>query len=149
MVLEPLTSLSEPRDGPHGKPTAPGVLDMEVLKSFESVKSDDGSDIVIELIDLYLHGTPQRIQQICKAAAEQELISLKRIAHTLKGSSSTIGLSYVANACHDLEVATMTSTDGLDSFVESLEMQFLEARKALIAERRRRLSHHRPNPPRP
>ena len=141
MVFEPVTSLSAQRDGPHGKPTAPGVLDMDVLKGFERVKSDDGSDLVIELIDLYLQGTPQRIQQICKAAAEKELISLKRIAHTLKGSSSTIGLRYVANACHDLEVATMNSTDVLDSFVESLETRFLEARKALIAERtRRRLS---------
>jgi HPt (histidine-containing phosphotransfer) domain-containing protein len=138
MVFEPVTNLSEPRDGPQGQPIAPGVLDMEVLKSFEGIKSDDGSDIVIELIDLYLQCTPPRIQQICQAAAEKELVSLKQIAHTLKGSSSTIGLGYVANACHDLEVAITTSTGVLDSLVQSLEMRFLEARTALIAERKRR-----------
>jgi len=114
MVLEPLTSLNDQRDGSHAKSMVTDVLNAEILKSFGRIKSDDGSDIVIELIDLYLQGAPQRIQEIRNAAAEKEMISVKRIAHTLKGSSSTIGLCYVANACQELETAIATSaTEGI------------------------------------
>ncbi len=75
------------------------VLDVEVLKAFEKIKSDDGSDFVVELIDLYLHGAPQRIQAIRKVVGEKQWIALKHTAHTLKGSSSTLGVRTVAKVC--------------------------------------------------
>ena len=115
------------------------VLDFETLKAFEKVKSEHGSDFVIELIDLYLKGTPQRIQAIGEAASEKEWIVLKHTAHTLKGSSSTIGLHRIAQVCKKLEATSLSSVDVVDGLVQALESRFVEAREALIAERRRRL----------
>ena len=115
------------------------VLDFETLKAFEKVKSEDGSDFVIELIDLYLKGTPQRIQAIGEAASEKEWIVLKHTAHTLKGSSSTLGLHRIAQVCKELEATSLSSGDVVDGLVQALESRFVEAREALIAERRRRL----------
>jgi HPt (histidine-containing phosphotransfer) domain-containing protein len=116
------------------------VLDVEVLKAFETIKSDDGLDFVIELIDLYLHGTPQRIQAIRKAVAEKEWIALKNATHTLKGSSSTLGVRTVAKVCEELEnVTPSTSNEVVQDLLQKLESQLLRAREVLIAERNRRL----------
>ncbi|HYR75904.1 MAG TPA: Hpt domain-containing protein [Pyrinomonadaceae bacterium] len=141
MLVEQAARLSDETSGPLTTATASitnDVLDVETLKAFEKVKSEDGSDFVIELIDLYLEGTPQRIQAIREAAFEKEWVLLKRTAHTIKGSSSTLGLHRVAQVCQELEV-TLSSNDAIDGLVQALESRFAEAREALIAERKRRL----------
>lgn len=115
------------------------LLDFEVLKAFEKVKSDDGSDILIELIDLYLQGTSQRIIAMRKAAHEGEWILLTRMAHTLKGSSSTLGLRQIAKICQDLEDASLSTSGAVHALMSLLESRFLEAKPVLLEERDRRL----------
>ena len=115
------------------------ILDLETLKAFDRVKSEHGSDFVIELIDLYLEGPPQRIQAIREASFEKEWVLLQRTAHTIKGSSSTLGLHQVAQVCQELEVTNLSSTDAIDGLVQALESRFAEAQEALLAERNRRL----------
>ena len=143
MLIEQMpASLINERNRPAA--TAPAgitndVLDFETLKAFEKVKSEDGSDFVIELIDLYLKGAPQRIQAIREAASEKEWIVLEHTAHTLKGSSSTLGLHRIAQVCKELEATSLSSGDVADGLVHALESRFVEGREALIAERRRRL----------
>ena len=115
------------------------MLDFEVLKAFERVKSDDGSDILIELIDLYLEGTSQHIAAMRKAADERDWRQLKAAAHALKGSSSTLGLRQIAMACQDLEAASASSPGDVLMLMRLLESRFLEVRPVLIAERNQRL----------
>ena len=116
------------------------TLDVEVLKALERVKTDDGLDLLVELIDLYLEDTPQRIMAIRSAAAEKNWVQLKRAAHTVKGSSGTLGLRQVARVCQELEEASSPgSTEGVEALVQLLEYKFLKARQALAAERQRRL----------
>ena len=114
------------------------MLDFEVLRAFERVKSDDGSDVVIELIDLYLQGTSQRIITMLNAANEKNWALLKRAAHTLKGSSSTLGLRQLATICQDLEDASLTHGDDVPALMSLLESEFVNLKPALIQERDRR-----------
>ena len=142
LVEQKVASLSKERNGSLATATARitnDVLDCETLKAFEKVKSQDGSDFVIELIDLYLKGTPPRIQAIREAACEKKWVVLKRTAHTVKGSSSTLGLHRVAQACQKLEATSLSPSDVVDGLIHALESRFVEAREALIAERKRRL----------
>ena len=118
---------------------ASDMLDFEVLKGFQGIASDDGSDILIELIDLYLRGTSQTIITMRKAAAEGEWALLKRSAHTLKGSSSTLGLRQIAKTCQDIEAASSGSTGEVHMRMGLLESRFLDVKPLLIAERNRRL----------
>jgi len=118
---------------------ASNMLDFEVLKTFEKVKSDDGSDILVELIDLYLQGTSQRIIAMRKAAQEGEWFLLRCEAHALKGSSSTLGLRQIAKACQDLEAASSSSTADVRMLISLVESRFLEVKSLLTAERNRRL----------
>lgn len=142
LVEQKVASLSNERNGPLVSATAGitnDVLDVERLHAFEKVRSEDGSDFVIELIDLYLEGSPQRLHAIREAAFEKEWVVLKHITHTLKGSSSTLGLPRVAQACQELEAASLTSGDLVDGLVQALDSRFVEARQALTAERKRRV----------
>lgn len=129
-------SVSTPRSTPV---FTSDMLDFEVLKAFERVKSEDGSDILIELIELYLHGTSQRIIAMRKAADEGEWTALKHAAHTLKGSSGTLGLRQIANICQDLEAAASSSINDVNTLISLLESKFLEVEPVLIGERNRRL----------
>jgi histidine phosphotransfer protein HptB len=114
------------------------MLDFEVLRGFEQVKSDDGSDVVIELIDLYLQGTSQRIITMRNAANAADWALLKRAAHTLKGSSSTLGLRRIAKICQDLEDASLSSCADVHTLMSLLESKFVEVKPVLIRERNRR-----------
>ena len=113
------------------------MLDFEVLRAFEKVKSDDGSDVVIELIDLYLQGTARRIITMRNAANDGEWALLKRAAHTLKGSSSTLGLRQIARICRALEEASFPGDD-VQTLLNLLTSKFVEMKPVLVRERNRR-----------
>jgi HPt (histidine-containing phosphotransfer) domain-containing protein len=138
MVPGSAIRFSESNDHQRRASMASDVLDLDVLKAFERVKSDDDQDIVIELIDLYLNSTPRRIEEIRNATASDASCVIKRVAHTLKGSSSTLGLRGVAHACQQLEDLSSSSGPIANTLLETLESRFAEARKALVAERRKR-----------
>ena len=114
------------------------VLDFEVLKGFERVKSGDGSDILIELIDLYLQSTARQVLTMQTASAVNGWNVVKRAAHTVKGTSSTLGLHRIAKTCQEIEEASSISTDQIGALIRQLELHFREAESALTAERNRR-----------
>lgn len=133
------TSHSQNPATPHSTRAFPGdILDLEVLRAFEKVKSDDESDIVVELIDLYLQSSSQGISAMRKAAEEEEWAVFERAAHTLKGSSSTLGLRQVAKICQDLEEESSNPSETVLRLMRLLESKFLEAKSVLIKERNRR-----------
>lgn len=137
----PVSEIANSRNAsaPHStRAVTPDMLDFEVLRAFERVKSDDGSDVVIELIDLYLQGTSQRIITMLNAANDGEWALLKRAAHTLKGSSSTLGLREIANICQDLEEASFSPGGDVHTLMSLLESKFVEVKSVLVQERNRR-----------
>lgn len=136
MPVSPATNAPPARSTPAA---TSDVLDFEVLRAFDRIKSDDGSDILIELIDLYLQGTSRRIKEMRRAAGECDWALLKRTAHTLKGSSSTLGLRQIAKTCQALETASSIHTREAAASINLLESQLLKACSFLVAERNRRL----------
>lgn len=113
---------------------------MEILNAFEELQLDDGSDLIVELIDLYLVDAVQRITRIREATMADEWISLKRTAHNLKGSSANLGVRKVAEICQKLEwMDRHDSPQTVAVLVGLLEYEFAIARAALAAVRQRRL----------
>ena len=56
-----------------------------------------------EIIFMYLEQTSKQISMLHEAFAEQELDSISRISHQIKGSSANMGASQLASACSRLE----------------------------------------------
>jgi HPt (histidine-containing phosphotransfer) domain-containing protein len=116
-------------------------VDMAVLASFEEVQLDDEPDIVIELIDLYLDDVPRRIEAMQTAIADSSEQSLKRAAHSLKGSSANLGVVRVAALCEELQV--VNCDDGFQmsrALMARLDHEVERVRRILGVERTRRLA---------
>jgi hypothetical protein len=47
------------------------AVDMDLLNAFEELQLDDGSDLIVELIDLYVPDAAQRVSQIRSAKASR------------------------------------------------------------------------------
>ena len=114
-------------------------VNMEVLNSFDELQLDDGSDLIVELIDLYLQDLPQRVTEIREASVKTEWASLKLAAHTLKGSSGSLGVRHVAGICEKLErMDSHDSPTAVAALIQLLEYECAMASSSLVALRQRR-----------
>lgn len=115
-------------------------VDMSVLRAYDQVQSEGEPDLVITLIDLYLDSAPQQLQIIKDSVANEDIISLKNSAHSLKGSSANMGADYVAELCEKLEQASAPeSFEQARLILKPLEKNFERARAMFLAERESRL----------
>jgi HPt (histidine-containing phosphotransfer) domain-containing protein len=116
------------------------AVDMKLLNAFEALQPDDGSDLVLELIDLYLEDAPRRILEMREAALAKEWVLLKRAVHNLKGSSANLGVLQVAETCKKLEgIGCEHSPKSVGELLEQMDQEFARASAALLSERQRRL----------
>jgi HPt (histidine-containing phosphotransfer) domain-containing protein len=116
------------------------AIDMKLLNAFETLQADDGFDLIVELIDLYLGDAPQRMLEIREAALANEWVVLKRAVHNLKGSSANLGIRLVARTCNQLEAIDCEhSPEGVGELLQQMDAELARATDALLSERQRRL----------
>ena len=116
------------------------AINMAVLKGFEEVQDEGEPDLIVELIDLYLEDEPRKLASMLEAVAEADEMSLMRAAHSLKGSSASLGAFGVAALCEELEhVSKADSFPSAGMLLNRLKRESARVRRAFAAERRRRL----------
>jgi HPt (histidine-containing phosphotransfer) domain-containing protein len=115
------------------------AIDPAVIASLDEAWEEGEADLVVELIDLYLGDAPQWVEAM-RAAAAGDATVLKRAAHTLKGSSGSLGISQVAETCRMLELNCSESAARVEELLQQLNREFATARAALAAERLRRVA---------
>jgi HPt (histidine-containing phosphotransfer) domain-containing protein len=117
------------------------AIDRAVLMALEEVREEGEPDLIVELIDLYLGDAPQWVEAMRSAAATMDVTLLRRAAHTLKGSSGSVGIRQVAEICKALEQLDCSDeAPNVGMLVQSLEREFARACDALKAERQRRVA---------
>jgi HPt (histidine-containing phosphotransfer) domain-containing protein len=108
------------------------MLDMTQLRSII------GEDIHIleELIDAFLHNTPDRLADLRRALIAGDAKSFEHVAHTLKGSSANMGAMRMANLSYRLELAGRNGrlVDVAEQ-LNQLEAEYEQVKQALEAER--------------
>lgn len=115
------------------------AVDVSVIRGFETIQAEGEPDIVVELIDLYLEDAPRKLASMLEAAAGADEQSLKREAHSLKGSSASLGAGQVASLCQELERAyCVNSSEQAAALLDRMGQELERARRAFEAERRRR-----------
>lgn len=86
--------------------TSKPVLDttvLEELRSYDIKTEEDNTDIVTNLIQLFLAEAPQQFEKLKQAVADNDDQQLYNIAHNLKGNSATLGAKEFAEICRQLE----------------------------------------------
>ncbi|HSL00232.1 MAG TPA: response regulator [Rubrobacteraceae bacterium] len=81
------------------------VLDQDVLSTLREIEREGEPGFVAELADMFLRDARVRLEELHKAADESTFESLRRTAHTLKGSCSNMGAARMAEVCAALEQA--------------------------------------------
>jgi HPt (histidine-containing phosphotransfer) domain-containing protein len=73
------------------------------LSRLRELEEELGADVAIELIDLFLEDAPGQVESMRAALAGADADTLKRAAHSLKGSCSNLGLEALAGHAAVLE----------------------------------------------
>jgi HPt (histidine-containing phosphotransfer) domain-containing protein len=108
---------------------AADAVDETALASL--LDSTGDAALVQELIDVYLTDTAERVVKIRQAAARGDITTVRRVAHTLRGSSATIGARDLAALGHRVEhTFTAESADGT-ALLERLAAEFERVRESL------------------
>ena len=115
-------------------------VDLAILASFDEAQEDGEPDFVVELIDLYLAEAPRFFSSIREGLASHDWLTAKRAAHTLRGSSSNLGILQMAAIAGTLEHLTGNQDASAAELLKGLEDEFTRVETILLTERQRRLS---------
>ena len=76
------------------------TIDENVLTQLRNLKSG----LLVRVIDLYIESSPKLLIDMDLALAQQDTKNLYKVAHSLKNSSSNLGVVELTNLCRDLEI---------------------------------------------
>jgi HPt (histidine-containing phosphotransfer) domain-containing protein len=79
------------------------ALDTEVIVSLLELSDDDGPGILAELVEMYLTDTPPKLDALHEALTRGDSDAVAQLAHTVKGSSGSLGAKRMAVLCAELE----------------------------------------------
>lgn len=79
----------------------PATIDLAV---FEELRSTAGQDFVAELIGTYLEETPTLMTALASAHGAGDATEFRRLAHSIKSSSSAFGAAELAGLARALEL---------------------------------------------
>jgi len=115
-------------------------VDLAILASFDEAQEAGEPDFVVELIDLYLEEAPRFFSSIRDGLANDDWLSAKRAAHSLRGSSSNLGILQMSLIAGALEHLTTNQDASAAELLQGLEDEFTRVEEILLAERQRRMS---------
>ena len=94
--------------------------------------------LVVEIIDLFLETTPQRLEQMREARLKGDMKQLFSVAHGLKGSAVQLGAWGMAELCHRIQtLGRAGSMAETGDALYRLEAEYQGAARLLEAEKQR------------
>lgn len=84
---------------------AKSVLDKSVLDSLRELGGDDDPGLFVELVNMFLSDTPERMRALMEAMDKRDPLALERAAHALKSSSANLGALGLSGLFRDIEAA--------------------------------------------
>jgi HPt (histidine-containing phosphotransfer) domain-containing protein len=100
------------------RPSGEDVIDWDA--ALERVAGDE--ETLGELVEIFLDQWPQMLDEIEQGVARADYTTLRRAAHTLKGSAAIFGAKRVANVSQRLsEMGKNEQLDGADEALRELQ----------------------------
>jgi HPt (histidine-containing phosphotransfer) domain-containing protein len=113
------------------------VIDLNTIEALRELQEEGESDLLAELIDLFLQDAPERIASMRSAVDGGDWTALAERAHSLKGSCSSLGAVHMAGLCAQLEAMGRDRAERADAATvqSALEQQYALVQAALERER--------------
>ncbi len=116
----------------HAEGNGWGSIDRVRIAELAELADNGDPKWMRDLVEKYIEDGAGRVTALAEAAAGGDPVRLECHAHTLKGSSSNIGVVRVARLCEKLQVLGRSNTvEGATELVAALESEFLAAQKEL------------------
>lgn len=116
------------------------AVDLAILRSYENIQLDGEPDLVVELIDLYLEDARRRLAIMKLSLAESNWLSVKREAHSLRGSSGNLGALQMALICDEIEgLESGDPFPSIEALLGCLEHELGQVLHIFLEERQKRL----------
>lgn len=107
-------------------------IQQDVRIALETVMGDSSAEMLDEMSSIFLEDAVPLIQQMKDGLATRNFDSIIIAAHTLKGSSATIGLDKFAQLCLAVELSSKAQeTNKLGPFIANLETEYSRVETAL------------------
>jgi PAS domain S-box-containing protein len=111
------------------------VLNGDRLDELRALESPDDPGLVADMIRLYLQGAKESLRALHDAVQLGDAHALRHAAHSLKGTSGSIGADRLATISAELEqVARRGAIERAPALVSAVERHFTEVREALERE---------------
>lgn len=96
-------------------------------EAWEMMKSMGDPAFLVELIDVYLHDSPQLIEQMRTGFEAGDIELVRRAAHSLKSNSASFGATRLAEASRELEMLAKGGTlDGAGAKIAGIEAEYAQ-----------------------
>ena len=106
------------------------IIDLDVLNELKEIMEDDFD----ELIEIFIVDGQKQLDDLASALDASTVLDIRRIAHTLKGSSANLGANALSEECKVLEHnAAEDNLNGANEQYEKIKSAY-EAVKASLAE---------------
>jgi HPt (histidine-containing phosphotransfer) domain-containing protein len=115
------------------------AVDLAVLASYEEAQIEGEPDFVVELIDLYLDEVPRLFDALHISIQDNDSITAKRAAHSLRGSSANLGVLQIAAIADELEHLENPCGTSAAQLLQSLQNEFRRVKEIFSAERQKRV----------
>jgi two-component system, sensor histidine kinase and response regulator len=110
----------------------------------QALADDLGTEGVVELLEAFVTDTPLRLTELVRLAAGTDFITLRRSAHSLKGSFALFGFFHLEAAALEIEIAASESRpEGQLAASAALEARFQQ----LFPQVRQLVEEFRSSPP--
>mgnify|MGYP005839214743 CR=1 FL=1 len=127
----PDTPTVTPQTGPQSTDAA---IDNAVIGKVRAIGGENASAFLAELIAAFEEDADKLLAELREAAAENNAEVLRRAAHTLKGSSATLGAVRLSAMCQELELMSCQGTlEGVAERVAQIEAEYERVQAALAA----------------
>lgn len=98
------------------------ILDEGVIHSLLELGGADGIELLVELIDLFIDDSAERVRNLRIACERGEADGAARAAHALKSASANIGALGLSKFCRRLEADAKAASPIADTVAKVEEM---------------------------
>ena len=113
------------------------TLDRRVIAGFRSGLPDSAPDIARILIDQFIQESTSQAERLHEASRGGDAAALKAVAHSLKGSSMTMGAKRLGVLCTAMEAQASChpSVAVVSTLMTEFDAELIKVQNALLAER--------------
>ena len=121
-----------------------GVVDTSFLEELKAYQIDGEPDIVVDLVGLFLQETPDKLQELQRlgqqeqttesptAGGEPSVDVARRIAHSLKSNSATLGANHLGKLFAQAEQHyRQGEIDQANTLLPAIHQEFVAVREVL------------------